>query len=154
MPQMQARFRPATDDGYCNANNIPEVLGVTGAFAGAALIAVILRMYVRTIMLKFIGPDDYFMIAAMLMAIGTFICFVGETKYGLGRHMTCILPSDLEMLSKWLYFHSLWVMFGVVFVKVSIAFFLLRLAPIALWRRFLWGAVGESYSGIHRRSMY
>ena len=142
--QVQPRFMPTTDNGYCHASNIPEILGVTGAFCGAAFITVILRFYVRTSILGFFGADDYAMLGAMTMAIGTFVCFVFETNYGIGRHTKCVSFEQEEMVLKWQFYQSLWVMLGVVLVKISIAFFLMRLAPKMSWKRFLWGTIGMS----------
>lgn len=47
------------------------------------------------------------------------------------------------MLTKWLFFYNI---FGVVVigtVKISIAFFLLRIALDKWYRRFLWFMIGE-----------
>jgi hypothetical protein len=46
-------------------SNAPSILAIEGAFTGTALAVVILRIYVRTAMLKFIGSDDYAIVAAM-----------------------------------------------------------------------------------------
>ncbi|KAK4542846.1 hypothetical protein LTR36_006035, partial [Oleoguttula mirabilis] len=134
MAQSHPRYTPLTDDAYCNASNAPAILGVTGAFCGVAFIAVILRLYVRASILNFVGADDYAMIAAMVMAIGSFVCFVFETKYGIGRHTRCISLEEEEMVLKWQFYQSLWVMLGVILVKISIAFFLMRLAPKTSWK--------------------
>jgi len=146
MPQIRPRYTPLHDTAYCDASNISEILGVTGAFTGAALIAVILRMYVRTRMLKFVGTDDYVILAAMTLALGTFVCFVAETYYGLGRHDICISPAEMETFLKWNFFNSICIMLGVISVKISIAFFLMRLAPRNAWKKGLWGAIGLSTS--------
>ncbi|KAK3677340.1 hypothetical protein LTR78_002878 [Recurvomyces mirabilis] len=132
---------PDLNSPYCKANNVAEVLGVTGAFLGAALISVILRTYVRISMLKILGPDDYVMIMAALMAIGVFVCFVGETHWGIGRHNACLLPIDMLMQSEWEFAHGILVVTGVVLVKISIALFLLRLASRKSWKIFLWCAI-------------
>ena len=126
----------------CSASNAPEILGVTGSLTVLALLAFCLRCYVRIYMLKFFGPDDWTMLAAALMAIGTFICFTGETYHGVGRHMSCISQPDFKMLFKFQFFHGLWVTFGQSLVKISIAFFLLRLAPTKSWKWFLRGSIG------------
>lgn len=47
------------------ANNGPVILAVTGAFTGFAGLVVILRMYVRAVMLKTVGTDDWLMVIAM-----------------------------------------------------------------------------------------
>ncbi|KAI7287582.1 hypothetical protein KC345_g406 [Hortaea werneckii] len=62
-------------DSCCRANNHGEILGVTGAFLGVALIIVSLRLYVRSRILHYVGADDYLMLVAMFMATATFICF-------------------------------------------------------------------------------
>ena len=139
-----SKFTPAINDAHCNESNVAEVLGVTGGLLGAAMVTVGLRIYVRFSILKFIGTDDYIMLVALLMAMATFFCFVGETRHGIGRHTACISGSDVGKLLHWQFFHSLWVMFGVVLVKISIALFLIRLAPKASWKRPIWGAISES----------
>lgn len=47
------------------ANNGPVILAITGAFTGFAGVVVLLRIYVRAVMLKTVGPDDWIMIVAM-----------------------------------------------------------------------------------------
>ncbi|GAB1736169.1 hypothetical protein NU219Hw_g6844t1 [Hortaea werneckii] len=138
---MSASTEPPVPDGYCHANNHAEILGVTGSFFGAALLIVNLRFYVRSRILHYVGADDYLMLVAMFMATATFACFVGETQNGLGRHFSCLSDQDRSRLAHWQFFHNLSVMFGVVFVKISIAVFLMRLAPKPEWKRYLWGAI-------------
>ena len=87
-------------------------------------------------MLSVFGADDWVMLAAAFMALATLICFVGESNYGVGRHVECIAVPELEKMMKWQFFHNLWVMFGVVFVKISVALFLMRLAPKKSWKWF------------------
>ena len=139
---LTARFTPAVDSPFCHESNVPQVLGITGAFFGAAMVTVSLRVYVRSVMLNVFGADDWVMLAAALMAIGTFICFVGESNYGIGRHADCIPIPSLEMMLNWQFYHNLWVMFGVVFVKISVAFLLMRLAAKKSWKWVLWGIIG------------
>jgi hypothetical protein len=47
------------------ASNGPVILAVTGAFTGLAGLVVLLRIYVRAVMLKTFGPDDWIMMVAM-----------------------------------------------------------------------------------------
>ena len=129
-------------DVDCSASNVPQILGIVGSLTVLALLAVCLRSYVRIFMLNFFGPDDWTMLAALLMCIATFICLVGETYHGVGSHTACLLPPDIMMIFKWTYFHAIWVTLGQTFVKISIAFFLLRLAPSKSWRWFLIGSIG------------
>lgn len=47
-------------------DNAPRILAITGTFFTAALIVVMLRIYVRTVLLRVIGIDDYVMLGAMV----------------------------------------------------------------------------------------
>lgn len=119
------RWTPLQDNAYCNDSNAAEILGVTGAFLGLALTSIILRFYVRIKMLKFVGAEDYTMLAAGLLAIGVFVCFVGETFWGNGRHNVCVPVRILlgrQML--WEFVQGICVVPGVVLVKISVALFL------------------------------
>ncbi|KAK3117613.1 hypothetical protein LTR53_000841 [Teratosphaeriaceae sp. CCFEE 6253] len=147
VPLLLTRWTPLVDSPYCHEDGAPEILGITGAFLGAALVCVALRVYVRIWMLKFFGADDYVMVAAAVMGIGVFVTMVGETKWGIGRHNVCVRPDDQigqvleEVQWKWEFPHALCIVLGVILVKISIALFLMRMAPKRSWRRFLWAAV-------------
>lgn len=139
----QTNTLPAPDQAYLNESNVASILGITGAFAFAALVVVALRLYVRTCMLRFVGLDDWTIILAALMAAATFICLCGESSYGMGRHREWQQPWMFEPYFRWLFPHSLTVMLGVVLVKISIAFFLMRIMIGKSWKIFLWSSVGE-----------
>lgn len=47
-------------------NNAPKILAITGTFFTAALIVVMLRVYVRSVLLRVFGIDDYVMVGAMV----------------------------------------------------------------------------------------
>ena len=46
------------------STNAPTILAIVGAFVGCAVLAVCLRVFVRLIMLKMFGSDDYVMVTA------------------------------------------------------------------------------------------
>lgn len=94
-------------------------------------------------MLRFVGPDDWTMVLAALMALATFICFCGESKLGMGRHSEWQQPSMWVPYFQWLFAHGLMVMLGLVLVKISIAFFLMRIMLQKAWKIFLWSSVGQ-----------
>ncbi|KAF2737662.1 hypothetical protein EJ04DRAFT_510103 [Polyplosphaeria fusca] len=125
-------------------SNAPAILATTGPFFAAAAIVVLLRVYVRISMLKVFGMDDYVMALAMLLAAATYACFVVETHYGLGKHMAVMMMDPIMYMNflKWLYVHSILVMVGVSSVKISIAFFLMRLSTKSTYKRFLYGVIG------------
>ncbi|KAF2469141.1 uncharacterized protein BDR25DRAFT_229933 [Lindgomyces ingoldianus] len=124
--------------------NAPEILSITGSFFAAAALVVLLRCYVRIVMLKVFGIDDYVMVFSMILASATFACFVIETHYGLGKHFLVLLMDPIMYMNfaRILYVHSIIVMVGVSSVKVSIAFFLMRLSTRTPYSRFLYGCIG------------
>lgn len=48
------------------ASNAPQILGVDGFFMALALVTVVARIYVRTVMLKTFGADDYIICISMV----------------------------------------------------------------------------------------
>lgn len=108
-----------------------------------AVFAVVLRMFVRITMVRKVGADDYVILLSLLLAVGTMICFAAESFTLGGRHIMCTSQHDFYIFAKWQFYHSIWVMAGVVLVKVSIALFLMRLVPPKRsWKAFLWGSIG------------
>ncbi|KAF2840995.1 hypothetical protein M501DRAFT_902028, partial [Patellaria atrata CBS 101060] len=122
-------------------NNKNEIISITSTVTGIALIVVLLRVYVRSFMLGVFGIDDYIMLVSMAISSFVAVCFGMETKYGLGKHMMAIDRPMFSDLSKWTFFHALFVMIAISCVKISIAFFLLRLASRTRYKKLLWGAV-------------
>ncbi|KAM0720281.1 hypothetical protein Q7P37_004417 [Cladosporium fusiforme] len=137
----QANDTQTPSEEYLSESNVASILGITGSFTFAALVVVCLRLYVRIRMLRFVGPDDWTMVAASLMALGTFVCLCGESKYGMGRHREWQKPWMFKPFLQWLFAHNLLVMWGIVLVKISIAFFLMRIMLQKAWKIFLWASV-------------
>ncbi|GAB7359887.1 hypothetical protein MBLNU230_g7415t1 [Neophaeotheca triangularis] len=137
----QAPPAPQFTEEYADESNLAAILGPSGAFGALALIAVVLRLYVRARMTRSIGADDYVMIAAMIMGIEVFVAFCAQGQHGLGRHTVTISPSDFKPFQQWQYFNSIFIMIGVFLVKISIALFLLRFAVKKSWKRFLWACI-------------
>ncbi|RQM05729.1 hypothetical protein DH86_00003574 [Scytalidium sp. 3C] len=120
------------------ASNAPQILGVDGFFMALALVTVVARIYVRTVMLKTFGADDYIICISMICAILTFVCFIGETHHGLGWHTADITETMMIKLEHWSFYLSLAVTIGISLVKISIGFFLLRLVPGKKLKWFLY----------------
>lgn len=78
-----------------------------------------------------------------VLAAAVFACFKLETDYGLGKHFLILLvdPVNFSKVTHVLYFHSLIIMVGVSMVKISIALFLMRLAPKRSHAHFLYGVI-------------
>ena len=83
------------------------------------------------------------------MAIGVLICFVGAMRHGFGKHILAIPPQDIGPLFHWIWWYSILIVVAVSLIKLSIGFFLLRLAQRTQYRRFLYGVISKSTSNIH-----
>jgi len=50
------------------------------------------------------------------------------------------------VLLHWEFAHSLFSLFGIAMVKISVSLLLLRLVPQKNYRRFLWSIIGEKHT--------
>jgi hypothetical protein len=141
-PRQFGHSGPPPSQEYLDESNVVFILSLTGTFTAAAVLVVILRMYVRICMLRFVGFDDWTMVLAALMALGSFTCMCGESFYGMGRHVEWPQPWMIGPLFRWIFAHGIIVMLGVVLVKISVAFFLMRIMLKKGWQIFLWGSIG------------
>lgn len=57
---------PPLPPDYVDYNNASGIRTIVGFVTALALLTVLLRLYVRAIMLKVVGIDDYLMILAMV----------------------------------------------------------------------------------------
>lgn len=69
--------------------------------------------------------------------------FIVETQNGLGRYSQYLEPPDFAIQSKLSFYHSIVVMLGISAVKLSIGFFLLRVAQQSRFRKFIIGMIGD-----------
>lgn len=68
--------------------------------------------------------------------------FLKVIGLGLGRHAEAFPVENLYPFFKIMYFYSILIVFAYSFVKLSIGFFLLRLADRTRWKSFLIGVLG------------
>ncbi|KAI9050571.1 hypothetical protein LZ554_005732 [Drepanopeziza brunnea f. sp. 'monogermtubi'] len=116
-------------------------LTINGILCGLTVLVISARMFVRAVMLKTVGTDDGFIIAATVLGGVVFICYVGGTKNGRGRYTADIRPDEMVRMLHWQFYHSIANTVGISLVKFSVAFFLLRLVPGKRFKMFLWGAI-------------
>ncbi|TVY83039.1 hypothetical protein LSUE1_G004301 [Lachnellula suecica] len=120
------------------STNAPSILAIDGFLTGFTLLVVLARLYVRAFMLKSMGTDDWLIAAATVCSVGVLVCVVGETHHGVGMFSAAISDSELVKLLHWQFFHSIIVTVGISLVKLSVAFFLLRLVPSKAYKILLW----------------
>lgn len=126
---------------YIAYTNAPVLLTQFGSlFAGASLV-VFLRCYVRAVMIKSFGKDDWIMLLAYAFAASTFGVYVEQTKVGMGRHLAVVTmnPDTYKEFLRLRQVASILASFGVALVKISIAYFLLRLVVHKPYVWFLHG---------------
>ncbi|KAK8068338.1 hypothetical protein PG996_007450 [Apiospora saccharicola] len=104
---------------------------------GLSFAIVGLRIWVRQFMIKTLGVDDMVMMAALIAAIGSMVCFVGECQTGAGKHVWDIDMSLFPAFLRWQYIHGILLVVGISLVKISIGFFLLRLIQHRWYRRVI-----------------
>ncbi|KAL7778662.1 hypothetical protein CFE70_008163 [Pyrenophora teres f. teres 0-1] len=118
---------PARSPEYLAENQAGRLLAVTCPLFALSALAVLLRFYVRIFMLKIFGWD------------GTLGLFVKVINLGLGRHAEAFPPENLYPFFEIMYFYSVMIITAYSFIKLSIGFFLLRIADRTKWRPFMIG---------------
>ncbi|KAH0427247.1 integral membrane protein [Colletotrichum camelliae] len=116
-------------------NRGPELLGVNVFFVTTAIIATALRCYVRIGLVKAFGRDDWLMVLALVF----FICYssfsIAGVHYGTGRHFKDLTEENIHMaMERWWYCYLFYAL-SMITSKMSIAYFLLRIATkkVHIW---------------------
>ncbi|CAG8983008.1 hypothetical protein HYALB_00003587 [Hymenoscyphus albidus] len=124
-------------------NRGPQVQGVAILFMILAWTFVGLRCYVRAVMIKGFGMDDW--LAVISLIFFTIYCtFVslGVSK-GTGQHLVDLPPENIPIAVKWWWCCELSYVASTAFLKVSIAIFLARICVAKPQRIAIW-VVGVS----------
>ncbi|KAJ4388578.1 hypothetical protein N0V93_006036 [Gnomoniopsis smithogilvyi] len=105
-------------------------------------ISVALRTYVRTMLTKNFQTDDWLMLVAQAnFTLSCAFIALGLTV-GLGHH-NAVLPQKDEILAiKWQALATATYISNMMFIKLSIGVFLLRLATQRRYRYTIWGSMG------------
>ncbi|KAF1974362.1 hypothetical protein BU23DRAFT_434037, partial [Bimuria novae-zelandiae CBS 107.79] len=109
-------------------NRGPELLAVDIAFMCTAVIAYSLRVYVRIKMVKAFGRDDYLMGSAVIGFIAYATASMLGVHYGTGRHRQHLSVENYETARHCWWFCYLFYCCSMISSKLSIGFFLLRIA--------------------------
>jgi len=70
--------------------------------------------------------------------------FLKVIDLGLGLHAEAFPPENVLLFFKVMYFYSIFIIAAYSFIKLSIGFFLLRLADRTKWRPFLIAMLSKS----------
>jgi hypothetical protein len=77
-----------------------------------------------------------------LLSVACLGFFAKVISLGIGKHAAAVNPANIFPILSYMYFYSISIIFAYSFIKLSIGFFLLRLADRTNWRKFLQGTLG------------
>jgi hypothetical protein len=157
---------PPPPKAYLDENMAPHMLAVQGALFGLAMLCVLLRVYVRAVMLKTFGIDDWMIVVSMvgpiyfdprqkllthfpqMLSTICFSFFVVLTYNGIGRHAEYYIyvrPDLLPAFFRIVWWYAWIIVVAYTTIKISIACFLLRLTDHRRrWRWTLYGVMSKS----------
>lgn len=118
-------------------DNAWTILAITGSWCFLALIVVVMRVYTRLVMVKYLGWDDIAAVVTMVFGVVVWGCFIGEANWALGKHVSAITPDMLHHYSRWQFAHGMLMVWALYGMKIAFAIFLLRLSNGKIFRRTL-----------------
>ncbi|KAL1304322.1 hypothetical protein AAFC00_000724 [Neodothiora populina] len=105
----------------------PQILGVAVCFLVMTWVAVGLRVYVRTCIIKAFGLDDSLMVLTQLFCTGYIVCQIGSIAHGNGKHRADISDHDAQIALCFWFFCEIFYVLCTSVLKVSVGYFLLRI---------------------------
>ncbi|KAF7536434.1 hypothetical protein G7054_g4577 [Neopestalotiopsis clavispora] len=131
-------------------NRKGELIAMAVVTTVVATTTVALRLFTRiTIVRGRVSPDDYMVLAALIFSIATIVATLIQTEYGLGYHMWDILFSTFNI---WYPVYNIistgTYSLSIMFSKLSILFFYLRLSPARWfrWSTYILSLINIAYS--------
>ncbi|TPX15261.1 uncharacterized protein E0L32_004538 [Thyridium curvatum] len=131
------------DPARAAESNLPAILAPITVMLAISLAVFSARLYCRLVVVRTAARDDWTMLAAMACAIGGWVTFIIMSAYGLGHHSDTISKPDLKSLNEASFWNSIvQANLAIAFLKISIAFSLLRLSNSKWYFWSLWVSIG------------
>ncbi|KAI1298368.1 hypothetical protein F5Y03DRAFT_270258 [Xylaria venustula] len=108
-------------------NRGPELLLVCVILLVLSIVTFALRTYTRLGLMKTWGLEDWCMSLAAIAFILFAASAITGVHYGTGRHHKDLAANDIEQAMKYWWFCYVWYCITMIFSKISIGVFLLRL---------------------------
>ncbi|TVY34859.1 hypothetical protein LSUB1_G005407 [Lachnellula subtilissima] len=122
-------------------NRGPELAVVFGLFLGLTWLFVALRVYVKSFLSKSWGADDYLLIISLMLFTSYTACSLSGIKHGTGKHTFDISPQDIPKALFFWWLCELLYTITLVFVRLSIAVFLLRICVKTVHKIIIYAAL-------------
>ncbi|KAL9049019.1 MAG: hypothetical protein Q9162_007432 [Coniocarpon cinnabarinum] len=123
-------------------NHGPAVLAVTAVMISCSSLFVFFRLVSRIGIVKKIFLDDYFIIAAWIIAFGLSFCICDATRFGLGKHEYDIPAEQRYSLNRIDYAFTSLYNPALMVTKTSILIFFLTLAKQQrVFKWAVWGTI-------------
>ncbi|KAK1146140.1 hypothetical protein N8T08_003229 [Aspergillus melleus] len=104
-----------------------SVFGIGVSFAVFIMVVIGLRLYVRISLINAIGVDDVLMVIGAIFTFGLSVASIIAAYHGTGRHVEDIPTPSLPPMLKAIYSTRLIYIVAMLFVKMSLLWFYLRL---------------------------
>ncbi|KAF2640820.1 hypothetical protein P280DRAFT_399457, partial [Massarina eburnea CBS 473.64] len=119
-------------------NKGPSYLATVATLVSIALLTFLLRVYTRIKLLRIFAIDDGLMLVAALCSFGNLIAFALLVRLGLGHHRDELPKADVSAVGVYLWSFTVLIVIGISLVKLSVAFFLLRIIQRPQYRLVLY----------------
>jgi len=97
-------------------------------------IVVPLRFFVRARIVRSVGWDDWMILAAAVSSIALYATTIASVHYGAGRHTWDISSQDFMVAMKFNFITQIASIYSLLFLKVSICLFIVRLGPRPIYK--------------------
>ncbi|KAJ2906606.1 putative integral membrane family protein [Zalerion maritima] len=129
------------DEVDLNETNGKALVSASVVFLVISYLSVFLRSYVRAFLTNGFQADDWFMVVAQINYTLSCAFVLAGVSTGLGHH-NAALPQDEEIEAlKWQALATATYVSNMMFIKLSIGFFLLRLATERRYKYTIWGSL-------------
>ncbi|KAK7908049.1 hypothetical protein PG985_015352 [Apiospora marii] len=104
-------------------------------FTSLSLVSVLLRAYVRVVLVKASGADDVVIVIGWLASCGFAVVTVIQTKWGLGlQNVDDMPPENLYNFGLLQYIGAPFYITSILFFKLSLLLSYFRFLPKGIWR--------------------
>lgn len=119
-----------------------QVVGVASVALICSALTFCLRSYVRLVIQKRLGKDDYFATASLCILSSLCIMLIHSSyQYGLGAHLSTLSSSSLVELAHATFVCQILYILTTALTKFSIGFYFLRLTRKPYQRLIIWVAM-------------